>query len=260
MRFRVAPEFSEKLAQVSSDEIGTISEIVKFVEATEKDSLEAGAPGIEIRNLNDEILSIKRREYRVYASFGHDDNGEYLLLLDISLKQLRAAAKSSFLATKDPRTNRTLDPNRNMMIDPRRNMMIDPRRNMMIDPNKNMMIDPRRNMMIDPNRNMMIDPNRNMMIDPHRNKMIDPRRNRYYGGPFIYSTTLEQEGFVVRANDEVSLIFDLSAQYTRFFVNNGKDGANVFDVSGHWVEFLITTQHDVRLRFDTTGQWIGLVV
>ncbi len=102
MKYLVAPEFNEKLARVSGDGLAVISKIVKFIEATRKDSLEDGAPGIEIRNLNDKILSIKHREYRVYVSFGDDANGEYLLLLDITFEQSQAVANSGFIARRRP--------------------------------------------------------------------------------------------------------------------------------------------------------------
>jgi hypothetical protein len=115
--------------------------------------------------------------------------------------------------------------------------------------------------MIDPNRNMMIDPRRNMMIDPNRNMMIDPRRNRSYGGPFVYDQHLNQEGFVVRANDEVSLIFDSQrAKFTGFIVQKGSNGANIFDPRGRWIGFFVSAGDDVLLKFDPSGQWTGLVV
>lgn len=124
------------------------------------------------------------------------------------------------------------------------------------------MYNPRLNSAIDPRRNMTIDPRRNMTIDPNRNMTIDPRRNKFYGGPYLYNLKLEQEGFIVRANDQVSLIFDGSARFKRFivFCTNGTDNGNVFDFSGHWKEFVVPAQNGVHLRFDTTGQWVGIIV
>jgi hypothetical protein len=268
MKFLVTPEFSEKLTSLGVDGLFPISAIVNYIKETDRDSLSGGAPGIEVRPLGNDILTIKRGTYRVYVSFASDADGEYLLLLDFALEAPQATARSGFFATKDPRKNPSIDPNRNMTIDPRRNMTIDPNRNMTIDPNRNTTIDPRRNMTIDPNRNMTIDPNRNMTIDPrrnmtidpNRNMTIDPRRNRYYGGPYIYNVGLEQEGFVIRANEKVSLIFDTSARFTSFIVSTGSEVANVFDLSGRWIGFLVQAQNDVLLRFDTTGQWLGIIV
>jgi hypothetical protein len=269
MKLLVTPGFTEKLASIPKEGLAEISSIVSFVKEAEKNTLVDGAKGFEVRQLSSEIWSIRAGNYRAYGSIGTDEEGEYFLLLDISVEAVRTSTQSSFFAAKDPRTNPSLNPNQNMAIDPRRNMMIDPRRNMMIDPNRNMMIDPRRNMMIDPNRNMlidprrnmMIDPNRNMMIDPNRNMMIDPRRNRSYGGPFVYDQHLNQEGFVVRANDEVSLVFESQrAKFTGFIVQKDGNGANMFDPTGRWIGFLVSAGDDVLLRFDPAGQWTGLVV
>ena len=268
MRFLVTPDFNEKLALLNVDDLAAILEITKFVDGTEKDRLYEGAPGIEVRSLGDDILTIRRGEIRAYVSLSTDEDGEHLLLLDISVERSHADIGVNFFATKDPRTNSKVNPNQNTMINPRHNMLVDPKRNITIDPNRNITIDPRRNITIDPNRNITIDPNRNITIDPrrnitidpNRNITIDPRRNSYYGGPYVYSTELSQEGFVVRANDKVSLIFDISARFVQFIVENKKSGANIFNTSGRWVEFLVDTDADVRLRFDTSGEWLGIIV
>jgi hypothetical protein len=268
MKFLVTPTFTEKLSSLASDGLPAIAAIVDFIKSVDKSALARGRSDVQVRMLDGSILTLKHGHYRIYASIGGDENEEYLLLLDVGVEQVQPMSKTDFFATKDPRRNPSLDPNRNMtidprrnmMIDPRRNMMIDPKRNMMIDPNRNMMIDPRRNMMIDPNRNMMIDPRRNMMIDPNRNMMIDPRRNRYYGGPYLYDTRLNQEGFVVRANEKISLLFDPSARFTGFVVATDSGNENVFEIRGGWVGFLVPTQSGVRLRFGTNGEWVGIVV
>jgi hypothetical protein len=189
MRFIVTPEFSEKVSSLSRDGISAISTIANFISETDRNSLTQGNRGIEVRSLTGDIVVINYSPYRLFASFGSDSEGEYLLLMDVSIEASQVSTIGGFFATKDPR--------RNQMFDPNRNMTIDPRRNMTIDPNRNMTIDPRRNMTIDPNRNMTIDPRRNMTIDPNRNMTIDPRRNRYYGGPYIYNTQLKQVGFLV---------------------------------------------------------------
>jgi hypothetical protein len=268
MKFLVTPTFTEKLSSLASDGLPAIAAIVDFVKNTDKTALARGRSDVQVRMLDGSILTLKHGHYRIYASIGGDENEEYLLLLDVGVEQMQPMSKAAFFATKDPRKdsslnpniNMTIDPRRNMMIDPNRNTLIDPRRNMMIDPNRNMMIDPRRNMMIDPNRNMMIDPRRNMMIDPNRNMMIDPRRNRYYGGPYLYDIHLNQEGFVVRANEKVSLLFDQSARFSGFVVGTDRENENIFDIHGSWIGFLVPTQSDVRLRFGTNGEWIGIIV
>ncbi|AFL73267.1 hypothetical protein [Thiocystis violascens] len=268
MKFLVTPDFNEKLASLATEGLVAIAGIASYIKNTSRENLIRDRSEIEVRTLSSEILVLKNGNYSVFASFDGGSDEEYLILLDIVEEAQSVSSRSGFIATKDPRKNPTLDPNRNMTIDPRRNMTIDPRRNMTIDPNRNMTIDPRRNMTIDPRRNMTIDPNRNMTIDPrrnmtidpNRNMTIDPRRNRYYGGPYLYDVNLNQEGFVVRANEEISLIFDSSARFTSYLVSNGKEGKNIFDVSGKWIGFVIPAKDDVLLKFDTSGQWMGIIV
>lgn len=229
MKLLVTPGFTEKLASIPKEGLAAISLIVSFVKEAEKNTLADGAKGFEVRQLSSEIWSIRAGNYRAYGSIGTDEEGEYFLLLDISVEDVGTSTQSSFFAAKDPRTNPSLNPHKNMAIDPRRNMAIDPRRNMMIDPNRNM--------------------------------MIDPRRNRSYGGPFVYDQRLNQEGFVVRANDEVSLVFESQrAKFTGFIVQNGSNGANMFDPTGRWIGFFVSAGDDVLLKFDPSGQWTGLVV
>ena len=268
MRYIVTPEFSRKLSSLSADGVVAIGSIVKFIEGNDKESFISGGHRIEIRDIGKEIYTIKYEEYRVYTSFGSDEEGEYLLLLDVTVETSKAASHRNYFSVNDPKSNMmlnpnsnmTIDPRRNMMVDPNRNMMIDPHRNMMIDPNRNMMIDPNRNMMIDPLRNMMIDPNRNMMIDPKRNTMIDPRRNKFYGGPYSYSTNLEQTGFLVRANEKVILFFDMAAKFVGFGVESEQGNMNIFDTNRSWIGYLVKTDSDVLLRFDTSNRWLGIVV
>ena len=268
MRYIVAPEFSSKLSTLTPEGIDAVSAIVKYIESNSKEVILSGNAEIIVRDLGKDIYNIKHSNYRMYITFGSDEEGEYILLLDITLETNVTSSHQQYFSPKNPRTNVllnpnsnvTIDPRRNMMIDPNRNMTIDPTRNMMIDPRRNMMIDPSRNMMIDPSRNMMIDPRRNMMIDPNRNTMIDPRRNKFYGGPYSYSTDLNQNGFLVRANDNVTLFFDMSARFNEFGVVTEQGNTNIFDVNNNWVGFLVNTDNEIQLRFDTRNGWIGFIV
>ncbi len=220
MRFLVTPTFTQKLGSFSGRDLAEISFVVNVIKVVDRSSLTNRVSGLEVRFLDSSILTIKRGRFRIYASFGSDSDGEYLLLLDIGLEGAERIERTDFFAAKDPRKNPLLDPNKNMTIDPRRNMT----------------------------------------IDPNRNMTIDPRRNRFYGGPYLYGVSLEQEGFVVRADDRVTLIFDTSARFTSFIVFSESGFGNVFDLSSCWIGFLVPTQSDSILRFDTSGQWLGIIV
>ena len=268
MRFLVAPEFTNKLASLTKEEIHGISKIVNHIKESEKTQIITKNNHFNPRQLTNEIFIFDANEYKIYASFGSDNEGEYVLLLDIAAENNKQVPNKDFFSTNDPRTNPNInpdrnpniDPRRNMMIDPHRNMMIDPQRNMMIDPRRNMMIDPNRNMMIDPRRNMMIDPRRNMMIDPNRNTLIDPRRNRSYGGPFLYDTKLNQIGFLVRANEQVSLIFNKESIFEGISVSTPQGNRNTFNQHNIYTEFWAPTSTDLLNRFDLNGNWIGVVI
>ena len=262
MKYFVTPDFSKKIGSLPASAHLAASKVVSFVASVDTARLFSGDPNIGVRQLGSEFFTLTYANYRFYANLVHDREGDYLLFLDVAFEASQPVATGTgrFFATKDPRTNPMIDPSRNMTIDPRRNMMIDPNRNMMIDPNRNMTIDPRRNMTIDPNRNMTIDPRRNFTIDPRRNMTIDPRRNRFYGGPYIYTPDLAQIGFVVRANETVSLTFDMEAHFTGFYVATEQNNLNIFSVSGTWEGFLTRANQEVLLMFDTRCNWTGLIV
>ena len=244
MRYLVTPEFNNKLTSLSPEGLSVISSIANFVRSRDKNSILTGSKEYDVRLLGKEIYTIKNNDYRVYVSFGSDQDGEYMLFLDIAVETAKATPYRQFFAIKNPVSNFLLDPDRNQLIDPRRNMMIDPNRNMMIDPHRNMMTDPRRNMMIDPNRNMM----------------IDPRRNTYYGGPYVYTTNLQQIGFLISSNEQVTLIFDMTARFIGFGVKAEQGNVNLFNTNNEWIGFLVTANDEVRLRFDLRNEWIGIVV
>ncbi|MCF6156937.1 MAG: hypothetical protein E3K36_17250 [Candidatus Brocadia sp.] len=220
MRYHVTPEFNSKLASIDPQGLVIISAIVNFIKNNDKDSLLGATAPFQVRLLGQNIYTIKSHNYRIYLSFGTDNNGDYLLFLDIAIETTKAMQYKSFFAIKNPRTNYTYDPNRNYLIDPRRNMM----------------------------------------IDPNRNMMIDPRRNKFYGGPYVYTKDLEQIGFVVRANENVILIFDQSAHFVDFGVKAEHGNINIFSVNGSWNGFLVPTQQEVYLRFNTMNQWTGLTI
>ena len=262
MRYLVTPSFSEKVIRSNPRVLAAVGGALKIVETSTRDQLVASTE--PLLGGNDGIYVLRGTGFKFLLSFGTDDEGEYALLVDLIVHSDELLRP---LPSQDPRQNMMIDPNRNMMIDPNRNMMIDPNRNMMIDPNRNMMIDPNRNMMIDPRRNMMIDPNRNMMIDPRRNYSIDPkrnwlinpRRNSVWDGPYLYDLKGDVSGFMVRANEQVALLFDTNADFIGPVIPAGSN-YNLFDDVGNWIGFFISNGGQGYNRFDVSGRWIGYVV
>jgi hypothetical protein len=262
MRYLVTPTFSEKLTRSNPRVLAAIGSALKLVERSPRDEL---AASIEpLLESSGGIYVLKGAGFQILLTFGTDGEGEYALLVDLIVHVNQSLRP---LPSHDPKQNMAVDPNRNMMIDPRRNMNIDPRRNMMIDPNRNMMIDPRRNMSIDPRRNMMIDPNRNMMIDPRRNYsidpkrnwLIDPRRNSVWDGPYLYDLRGFISGFLVRANEELALLFDTNADFIGSIIR-AEPNYNVFDDKGNWIGFFASNGSGGYNRFDVSNHWIGYLV
>lgn len=264
MRYLVTPAFSEKVTSAGPDVLQAASAVMGLIEQQSKEQLQATAT--ILMDGEPSIYSLKLKNSRIFLSFGKDNAGEYALILDITFH----SENNNFrpLSADDPKKNMMVDPFRNMMINPLRNMMIDPKRNMMIDPFRNMMIDPMRNMMIDPKRNMMLDLQRNMMIDPARNFSLDPKRNwainpsqnSAWGGPLVYDLNKKITGFIVRANEQVSLLFNTDGTLNGSLIQAGEKNVNVFNRERKWVGFLVHNGAEGFNQFDLTKSWIGFVV
>lgn len=73
---------------------------------------------------------------------------------------------------------------------------------------------------------------------PNRNWLLDPRRNTAWDGPYLYDLSNRPEGYVVRANDDVALLFDTSGKLTGSLIAAGETNYNLFDRHGKWMAFL----------------------
>lgn len=264
MRSLVTPTFSEKATSAGAAVLEAAGKALSRIEVMTKEELLSSAE--LVLDGTPSIYALKDKNYRVLFTFGTDDQGEYALLADLVVHGGGEGLRP--LGANNPRTNMLVDPSRNMMIDPTRNMMIDPRRNMMVDPHRNMMIDPRRNMMIDPKRNMMLDVRRNMMIDPARNFSIDPKRNwqinptqnSVWDGPLLFDLQNNASGFVVRATEQVALLFNQRSEFVSAIIRANDKNWNLFDRDGSWTGFLVHNGAEGFNQFDVQNRWIGFLV
>lgn len=269
MRYFVTKEFNEKIKALNEEQLTELSILLKSVESSDKGKL-LSKMSYNIHSLPNDIYVMRAKNSRMYFSFGEDDDGEYMLLLDFSALSTSYSKSSQVFATKNPRTNMSLNPRSNMSINPRSNMSLNPRSNMSINPRSNMSINPRSNMSINPRSNMSINyrsnmsinPRSNMSLNPRSNMSINPRSNVSFGGPFIYSLDLEQKGFLVRANKKVTLLFDMSSEFIGVGVRHQHTGIILlFDTDNNWTGFLVPTkQEGLYLHFDTDNNWQGQVV
>ena len=268
MRYFVTKEFNEKIAALNAEQLAELSLLLKRIESSDKDSL-LSKTSSNVQSLSKDIYVMKVKNSRMFFSVGEDNEGEYILLLDYSFISASYGRPDQAFAAKNPRTNMSLNPRSNMSINPRSNMSINPRSNMSINPRSNMSINPRSNMSINPRSNMSINyrsnmsinPRSNMSLNPRSNMSINPRSNVSFGGPFLYSLDLEQKGFLVRANEKVTLLFDMSSEFIGVAVRHDSGIVLLFDTDNNWTGFLVpTSQEELFLHFDTDNNWLGLVV
>ena len=270
MRYFVTPDFSNKIKNQPPDITQSLSLLIKRIEQSDKSTLiQNGFDGNPPLLLENDFLvfGIQGQDFRVYTTFGSDSEGEYLLLLDFTV-QKKTPTTYSFPTLKDPKTNSIYNPRLNSMINPKLNSMINPRLNSMINPKLNSIINPRLNSMINPKLNSMINPRLNSMINPklnsvinpRLNSMINPRLNTAYSGPFVYSEGLDKEGYVVKANDNLELIFNLNNDFAALCVKANENVFVLFDDNNEWIGFLVKAVKDVRLRFDLNNDWSGLII
>ena len=234
MRYLVSPEFSAKLVALSPGDIQHISAFLQTVGTSDKTQL-LEASGQKSSLLGKGVYVSKVGEMRLYFTFGGDADGEYVLLLDATTKQAKITSRELF-ATKNPKMNSALNPRFNTAINPRFNTSLNPR------------------------FNTSINPKFNTSLNPRFNTSINPRMNYAFGGPYLYGADLQQEGYLVRVNDEVELLFDLSSNHVGELVRVNENVRVQFDADNDWNGYLVRANDDVTLRYDLDGEWVGLVV
>jgi hypothetical protein len=267
MRTLTSNVVNQKVEALSREAKSHLSSIIAFFEGNSKDRVSQSSSSPVVMKLVGEIFVARILETQVYFSFGSDSNGEYLLILDVTEARKHPIAPN-FFAVKNPRVNSLLNPQFNAQINPQFNAQINPQFNAQINPQFNAQINPQFNAQINPQFNAQINPQFNAQINPQFNAQINPqfnaqinpRFNSAYGGPFLYSLSLDQEGFLVRANDEVSIIFDKAGGYSGFTVQHDKGIVLTFDINNRWTGYFVPSGQDPLIRFDISGKWIGIVV
>ena len=119
MRYVASPVFTKKLSLVDLTDILGVASFIRFIEdSSNKEEILSGQQNIIL--LEEDIFLFSKQTIYVYFTFGENDDGEYVLLLDIIIQQTRAGTKEMF-TMKNPKTNSSLNPRRNSAINPRRN-------------------------------------------------------------------------------------------------------------------------------------------
>lgn len=266
MRYVVSPEFTAKLAALSAPDIQRVALFLADVSAAEGPEVLRARPS-QINQLADGVAVARLGRVRVYFSLGSDKDGEYLLLLDATV-QRAAFEPSQFFATKNPRLDAALNPALNAQINPQLNPQLNPTFNPSINPTFNSSLNPTFNTTINPVFNANINPTFNSVINPlfnsslnpKFNSSINPKMNPAFGGPYLYDLKLQTEGYTVRVNDDVELVFDCDGEHCGQFVRANENVRVHFNKANKWEGFVVRANDDVSLRFQVAGVWAGTVI
>jgi hypothetical protein len=267
MRFLVAPQFTSKLKALSLADTQTVGDFLRAVENAEGQSELLKISNLSIALVADNIYTAKFGSTRLYFTMGKDAGGEYVLLLDVTAQYPETQSRGLF-AAKDPRLTAALNPSLNTAIspifnsglNPMFNSSINPTFNTSLNPTFNTSINPIFNTSLNPVFNASINPTFNTSLNPRFNSFINPTLNRAFGGPYLYAVNLKQEGYLVRANDDVSLVFDLAGNHIGELVRATDNIRVQFDANNQWNGYVVRANDDVSLRFEVGGTWRGVVV
>ena len=251
MKVLVSPDFNTKVSSLNSDALRSLSVFVSGAEQSSKNEF-LSHNNHKLSLLGDDIYIAKIDSSRVYFTLGEDDQGSFLLLLDIStIQNIPSTGGGGFFTTKNPKTNSALNPSLNSSINPRLNSSINPKLNSSINPKLNSSINPR--------LNSSINPRLNSSINPRLNSSLNPRLNRSYGGPYLYDVNLNQEAYIVRASN-VDLLFNLNGEFIKLLVSANDLVKIEFDQNNEWTGFYVKANEDVWLRFLANNSWAGILV
>jgi hypothetical protein len=264
MRLLASPELSGKLSALTPEDVQRVS---RFIERVKVSDTQALMKDVEAAFLAANVYVAKLGQTRVYFTIGNDSDGEYVLLLDASIEQDRPHFGDYFTsknpttnAALNPRLNNQLNPAWNHGINPAWNHNINPAWNHSINPAWNHNINPAWNHSINPAWNHNINPAWNHSINPAWNHSINPAWNRAFGGPYIYSKNLEKEGYLVRASDEVEILFDIEGAHVGELIKANDQVRLQFGASSEWNGFVVRANNDVSLLFTTEASWEGQII
>jgi hypothetical protein len=153
-------------------------------------------------------------------------------------------------STINPKINSTINPKINSTINPRINSTINPRINSAINPKINSTVNPKINSTINPRINSTINPRINSTINPKINSAINPRISASLEGFYYFNLDGELSGLLVKANEDVLVMFDGDLDWIAHAVSNSAGGYNLFDLDGEWtgLQPLYEQMHKSGLR------------
>ena len=89
---------------------------------------------------------------------------------------------------------------------------------------------------VNPSFNSSINPNFNSSINPLYNTLINPNYSANFNGFYLWQwNSSALTGFVVRASNQVLLIYNLGVQWCSFGVVVSPGTVIQFDLNGNWI-------------------------
>ena len=268
MKTLVSQEFVAKVPLLEHQSKNTILNLIRVFELHTWEQILEGKANIKVHPIEESLYMAASEQVRLIFSLGFNHSEPYILLLDCIVKQFSHSLSSNKFAIKNPNVdsiynpkyNTSINPKYNTSINPKYNTSINPKYNTSINPKYNTSINPKYNTSINPKYNTSINPKYNTSINPKYNTSINPNYNSSFGGPFLYNVGLIQEGYIVRVDNLVSLIFDMSSKFIGYSVLVNDQCSVIYNESSEWTEYFISTNQEVLLRFDLATQWIGIVI
>ncbi|WP_143296503.1 hypothetical protein [Acetobacter sp. DsW_54] len=264
MKTLVSPQFSEKLNLLSADALSQVKIAFSKIENSTKEQI-INNPSVMAIPTQPIIFVYYLNNVQVFINFFEKDGEDFALLADIaildsyeSINNLNSRNNSS--RQKDPKLNSKINPKFNSKINPKFNSKINPKFNSKINPEFNSKINPKFNSKINPKFNSNINPKFNSSINPKFNSKINPKFNNALGLKYLYDTSADRYGFVIYADDNVSLVFDFDLKWSKFSVQHQENGFVVFSTEGQFLEHWESNGQGGWNIFTIENDWIGFVI
>lgn len=265
MRYQPVPEFAKKLVALDTAGIADVGDIVRWISASDSARIRSGAQSLDQSN-ETELLMVSRGTAMVFFTFAKDEQGDFILLVDL-IGTPRPLAVGSNPGIRDPRLNNRYNPNHNHRLNPTWNKNLNPIWNRALNPiwNKNLSpiwnkaINPIWNKNLDPIWNKALSPIWNKNINPVWNRTIDPRLLRPYPGKVYYDRELQPQKYLAKATDSAYALLNGEGSLVGYLFKGPEDTWIEFDANLNHVGHLVEAEEDVWIAFKDLS-WDGLVV
>ncbi len=124
--------------------------------------------------------------------------------------------------------------------------------------NKDLNRNPVYNHNINPIFNHNINPIFNHNINPIFNHNINPLYNPNFDGYYLFDINSNSIGYILRADDDIMLLFNPQNSLQSYCVRNSIDGYLIYN-NGNWTGNLISDGDSGYNYFSKNNEWIGYV-